>query len=466
MKPVAKGVTKKFIRIIEDKEAAITELKNSIDRTFTGRIQGILRTDKGELEVVIETLQGRIVAAGVEGYTRIDGGLALNTIVNAIVEGTGFLEILELDEEGVNLDLEFNPTAKLSMPTSLELYINRIELRLRQLQRKKEIQTSLTPSPLPHQRKPIEKPQKEETGKTGSSTETQQLARRKDIQLKKVEERKAPEKPRTEVKEKTIVSEKPQPPPEERKEKKILEEIGLDEEVLEGLVVNVKEKPPVIVALPSGAGNARVAQVATETGEPVIEKPVEEKPPIEELPVASRTEIEQKTPIKEITPSPEELLSKLPLSEKIEEYSKSLLSKTDKLLVSLIETSNVLSHGRDKVDVVFKKTIDLSKNTDKPIKLSMATAGKLYYIIIYNGSIVSAFKVDENSENIELYGRAVLVDLLKKIVSEDIDYVVSLVKNKYMLSGLGLIKKEELEQEVEERAEGLFGRLKKIFGGR
>ncbi len=455
MRPVAKGVTKKFIRITEDKEATVNELKNSIDRTFTGRIQGILRTDKGELEIVIEVLRGRIVAAGVEGHTRIDGGLALNTIVNAIIEGTGFLEIIELNEEGVNLDLEFNPNAKLSMPTSLELYINRIELRLRQLQRKKETQPTWTSPP---RRRPIEKTRREEVEKPRPPAETSQPVRR-ETQPRKVEEKSLKES-EPEVKEKTIAVEK-----SESEKKKILEEIGLDEEVLEGLVVNVKEKPPVIVALPSSERTS-VAQVATETAGSAVEKSIEERPIVEELRPVPKTEVERAPQVKEITPSPEELLSKLPLSDKIEEYSKSLLSETDKLLLSLIETSNILSHGRDKVDVVFKKTLDLSKNTDKPVKLSTATAGKLYYIIVHNGSIISAFKVDENSENIELYGRAALVDLFKKLLSENIDYVVSLVKSKYVLSSLGLIKREEVEEEVEERAEGLFGRLRKIFGGK
>ncbi len=464
MKPVAKGITRKFIRVTDDKESAISELKNSINREFTGRIQGILKTSKGELDVAIEVLRGRIVAAGVEGYTHMDGGLALNTIVNAIIEGTGFLEIIELNEEGVNLDLEFNPNAKLSMPTSLELYINRIELKLRQLQRKKT-QTTWTPPPTPRRRL-IEKTEKKETEKPRSPSETKQPVRKEEAPLRRVKEEKAPEKPEVKTKEKTATVERQKTEGEEKK--KILEEIGLDEEVLEGLVVNVKEKPPVIVALPSneGASTVQVAQVTTETSRPVAEQPVEGKPLVEELSTVPETRIEQKSRLKEAILTPEELLSKLPLSDKIEEYSKSLLSETDKLLLSLIETSNVLSHGRDKVDVVFKKILDLSKNIDKPIKLSTATAGKLYYIIVHNGSIVSAFKIDENSENIELYGRAALVDLLKKILSENIDYVVSLVKNKYMLSGLGLIKREELEQEVEERAEGLLGRLRKIFGGK
>ena len=463
MKPVAKGVTKKFIRVTEDKEAVVNELKNSIDRTFTGRIQGILKTNRGEIEIVIESLRGRIVAAGVEGYTRMDGGLALNTIVNAIIEGTGFLEIIELNEEGVNLDLEFNPNAKLSMPTSLELYINRIELRLRQLQRKKETQPTWTPPSPPPRRRLIEETREKEAGRQKPPTETEQPVRRERTLVRKIEEKKTPEKIKAEVREKTVAVEKPEP--EEEGKKKILEEIGLDEEVLEGLVVNVREKPPVIVALPSGEG-APTAQVVSETSGPAVEKPVGGRPLVEELHTVPKAEVERVTQVKEVTLSPEELLSKLPLSDKIEEYSKSLLSETDKLLLSLIETSNVLSHGRDKVDAVFKKTLDLSKNIDKPVKLSTTTAGKLYYIIVHNGSIVSAFKVDENSENIELYGRAALVDLFKKIVSENIDYVVSLVKSKYVLSSLGLIKREEVEEEVEERAEGLFGRLRKIFGGR
>ena len=457
MRPVAKGVTRKFIRITDDKEAALSELKNSINKAFTGRIQGILRTDKGELEIVVEVLQGRIVAAGVEGYTSIDGGLALNTIINAIIEGTGFLEIIELNEEGVNLDLEFNPNSKLSMPTSLELYINRIELRLRQLQRKKETQPTWTPQPL--KRKPIEETRREEVEKPRPSTEIRQFTRREEISSKK-EEGRIQEKPEAEDREKTVEVETK---PEEKK--KILEEIGLDEEVLEGLVVNVKEKPPVIVALPSSK-EASTAQVATETTGPIVEKSAEERSSVEELHAVPKTEVERLPQVKETAPSPEELLSKLPLSDKIEEYSKSLLSETDKLLLSLIETSDILSHGRDKVDAVFKKIIDLSKNTDKPVKLSTATAGKLYYIIVHNGSIVSAFKVDENSENIELYGRAALIDLFKKLLSGNIDYVISLVKNKYVLSGLGLVEREEIEEEIEERAEGLFGRLRKIFGGK
>ncbi len=461
MKPVAKGVTKKFIRITDDKEAFIKELRNSIDRNFTGRIQGILRTSKGELELVIEVLNGRIVAAGVEGYNNVDGGLALNTIVSALLDGTGFLEIIELNKEGVDLDLEFNPNSKLSAPTSLDLYIDRIELRLRQLMRKKELEQQRETTTTPPPRREEEK-----------GTTFQQYARRTEYEQSKPFERRydvVKEKTREPEKETkktvTVKSRRIEKKEQEEAKKKVLEEIGLDEEVLEGLVVNVREKPVVIEAIPS-TGTA-----VPETKTPLVEKPVTSQPiveeKVEEIKTAAHPQVraEELVPPKPVGPSPEEVLSKLPLSDRIEEFSKSLLSEVERLLISLIETKEVLSHGRERIDIVFEKLIDLSKDRDEPLKLGTATAGKLYYVIAHKGSIVSAFKVDENSENIELYGRAALVDLFKKLVSDSIDYMISPVRSTYILLGLGLIRKEEAEKEIESRAEGLFGRLKKIFGG-
>ncbi len=484
MKPVAKGATKKFIRISDDKETAILELKNTLERNFTGRIQGVLKTEKGELEIIIEVLNGRIVAAGVEGYVNMDGGLALNTIVNAILEGTGFLEIIELNEEGVNLDLEFNPNAKLSTPTSLELYINRIELRLRQLKRKRELEKEqvepTTTTPTKREEVSRQTPSRQEgyygshTRELGHSRPSEPVRRYEQQpgipspQAVPPREEEIPKKAEETGYAKSIpeVKSSTEQIRGEEEKKKVLEEIGLDEEVLEGLVVNVREKPVVIEAIPTGEGSS----IRAGTEAPAVERPVAGQPLVEErtetVPVPQPVTPPQQVYTKRVELSPEELLSKLPLSDKIEEYSKTLLSDADKLLLALIETNDILGHGKDKVDTVFNKLIDMSKQREEPLKLSTSTAGKLYYVIAHRGAIVSAFKIDETTEDIELYGRAALIDLFKKLLSEDIEYIISSIKNTYMLANLGLLKKEEMERELEERAEGLFGRLKKIFGGK
>ncbi len=111
MKPVSKGVTKKFVKL-RDTEA-INELVNIVTDNFTGRIQGVLKTPKGDLDVVIEIENGKVVAAGVDGYTSKLSNEALAEILNVIPQAEGFLEIIELSKEAVSLDLEFNPNAKL-----------------------------------------------------------------------------------------------------------------------------------------------------------------------------------------------------------------------------------------------------------------------------------------------------------------------------------------------------------------
>ncbi len=465
MKPVSKGTTRKFIRVTEDKETVINDLRNSLERNFTGRIQGILKTEKGEIELVIEVLNGKIVAAGVEGYINVEGGTALNTILNAVIEGTGFLEIIDLNEEGVKLDLEFNPRSKLSYPSSLELYINRIELKLRQLRKITEATQAKqkTPSP-PESKRGIEniretsqyqtvtrgKPEFRETKpQTERVTQKHQVTIRETTPIRREEKSRQKTVIEHKVVEKTIES-----------KKNISEEIGLDEEVLGDLVVNVREKPIVIEAIPS----------ETSKNVPTVEelRPAQNIPNEQELTHEREIELSPKTEVPErphTTLRPEDVLSKLPLDDKIEDRSKMLLTETDRLLLSLIETTEILDHGRKRIDLVLSDAINMSKDRENPLKIGTSIAGKLYYVIVYKGSIVSAFKIDEISEDIELYGRSALIDLLKKSLLEDIDYIVTPIRDSYVLYSLGILKKEEYEKEIEEKAEGLFGKLKRIFGG-
>ncbi len=124
MKPVAKGTTKKFIKL-EDIDV-VHELSTTLTDEFTGRLQGVLKTSKGDLDVVIEIVEGKIIAAGISGYTSKLGSEAIEEIIKVIPEASGFLEVVELDKEAVNLDLEFNPNAKLKEEIGLRQFINRI----------------------------------------------------------------------------------------------------------------------------------------------------------------------------------------------------------------------------------------------------------------------------------------------------------------------------------------------------
>ncbi len=128
MQPVAKGTTKKFIKLGEVN--LVEEFTSVLTEDFTGRLQGVMRSSKGELEIVIEILNGEVIAAGIKGFTNKLGKDAVEEVVKTLPESTGFIEIVELDKEAIKLDLEFNPKAKLEEPIKVKTLMEKISSML------------------------------------------------------------------------------------------------------------------------------------------------------------------------------------------------------------------------------------------------------------------------------------------------------------------------------------------------
>ena len=115
---LSRGRTIRFHNLFEEELPSI--LKSYAEKGFTGRL--IIYLDDYTIELDLQ--RGRIVAALAEEKTRgniIRGEEAINVLRERIREKNGYVEVLELSDEKIQIDLDYAPDARIPETSSKEL---------------------------------------------------------------------------------------------------------------------------------------------------------------------------------------------------------------------------------------------------------------------------------------------------------------------------------------------------------
>ncbi len=151
MEKVARGTTIGIVKLVSEIVEWLKQIRTLVTREFTGRLEGLFKRDGKEGEFVLEVRDGKIVGAwlkDVNGET-ISGEEVLDKLYEYLrgVE-EGYIEIVELDESGISLDLEYNKEISLEKEVSIDDFFDsfienkklwRIEEILEEEKKKEEI---------------------------------------------------------------------------------------------------------------------------------------------------------------------------------------------------------------------------------------------------------------------------------------------------------------------------------------
>ncbi len=449
MRPVARGRTIAFVKFSDEgKQGALQDLVRYVGGNFTGRLEGVFKVDKGEINVVMEVKNGAIVAMSISGIENAKGVTALRRFIELFPQVSGFFEIIELDPAGVDLDLEYNSDCKLPMPSSFNLFVERLKLRLeRERSVRKEYSSGFQrPFRVSTKEQSIQKQVPEGGGKRGQ------------VQLEKPSPTSRSLKPKEERRESIVETDK-----EDRGPRKI--EIEYKDVARE----------QVKVAEEHATESRRSVEIkdVTEAGVkesvlPKVEMPVGSKPiPADMLLEEGVEELERKVARREekLRRSPEEIVSGLPFDDEIDKISKLLSSDKERLVAAIYSTVHVLKHDRGTIIDALRDTVDSSTTSDYPVQLIVKKNDTLYNVFAYKGLIKAAFKINEKTMDVELAGKETLYDLVKNLYEGEHEYTLVNSRENYILAGIGLKTIEE-EEGIEEEARGFLGKLKRLFGGR
>ncbi len=515
MRPVARGHTKAFVQFnVDNKIIALRELMEKTGNRFTGRLEGAFKLNGGEINVVIEVKNGAIVAMGITGIEEAKGTLAMRRFTELFPKITGFFEIIELNEAGVDLDLEYNNDYKLTIPSSLNLFIERLKLRI-----EREITESRKPRPSPttqrevrktttkstphttpvsppkYTREPVtsmkplrpsaqqlrreelERPYMKPTRKEAPTAKPQpphktievkkKETRTKVVEIKEVEKQ-STLKPQVITKPLSTREEKAHMEKPKALEKPTVKKEELAKEVVEvsGKEVQVESKlkaeeqeftaPEVIEAVHKTTVLPKV-----ETAQTI--KPIPADMLLEEVEAEEKIKVPKPKKVEEVKRTPEEIISGLPLDDGVDKISKILSMDKDRLILALSSSLHLLKHDKGTVLDALRDIVDASTMSDLPVQLIIRKGGIAYNVIAYKGLIKAAFKINEEKIDVELIGKETLHDLVKTLYKDEFEYTLVNMKEDYVLIGMGL---KTVEEEIEEQTEGLLGKLRKLFGSK
>ena len=153
MEKVARGNTIGIVKLVSEIVEWLKQIRTLVTREFTGRLEGLFKRDGKEGEFVLEVRNGKIVGAwlkDVNGET-ISGEEVLDKLYEYLrgVE-EGYIEVVELDENGISLDLEYNKEILLEKEVSIDDFLDsflenkklwRIEEILEEEKKKEELVT-------------------------------------------------------------------------------------------------------------------------------------------------------------------------------------------------------------------------------------------------------------------------------------------------------------------------------------
>ncbi len=109
---ISRGVTVGFVRA--DEKSSVELLKELMEKRFTGRVEFDIVCGDERLSGSIEMLNGDIVGVEVEVPRRLYSSDALILVTSKWLKNCrGFAEIIQLDEEKVKIDLEYNSRARI-----------------------------------------------------------------------------------------------------------------------------------------------------------------------------------------------------------------------------------------------------------------------------------------------------------------------------------------------------------------
>ncbi len=127
MEKVARGTTIGIVKLAAELLEWLKQIRTLVTREFTGRLEGIMRKDNREAEFVLEVRNGKIVGVWLKDYEgdSINGIDALDKIFEYLRETKdGYIEVVELDENGVSLDLEYNQDIMLDKEVSVDEFLD------------------------------------------------------------------------------------------------------------------------------------------------------------------------------------------------------------------------------------------------------------------------------------------------------------------------------------------------------
>ncbi len=109
----------------------LNQLRSLLTQAFVGRLEGEGTCDGHKVRFLILVRRGCICAAGLERNGEVIAGQsALAGIATCLSRGSGILEVVELNDVGLNLDLEFNPGIALSEEVSVEEFLSHVKMKI------------------------------------------------------------------------------------------------------------------------------------------------------------------------------------------------------------------------------------------------------------------------------------------------------------------------------------------------
>ncbi len=127
MEKVARGTTIGIVKIVPELLEWIRQIRTMVSGKFTGRLEGILKKDSGEVEFVLEVRNGRIIGVWFKDTNgnMFKGAGALDKIFHYLREAQeGYIEIVELEESGVELDIEYNKDIVIDKEVTIDDFID------------------------------------------------------------------------------------------------------------------------------------------------------------------------------------------------------------------------------------------------------------------------------------------------------------------------------------------------------
>ncbi len=123
LEKVARGTTIGIVKLAVETLEWLKQIRSLVTREFTGRLEGVISRDNKEAEFVLEVRNGKIVGAWLRDFSGREekGEEVLDSLFDYLREvQDGYIEVVELDENGVALDLEYNQDIMLGKEVSVD----------------------------------------------------------------------------------------------------------------------------------------------------------------------------------------------------------------------------------------------------------------------------------------------------------------------------------------------------------